>query len=251
MNFVFGCHTRIVNDKDDRWQRAQARGEAPMYTAVRSRRHQHAGGWQLPVSYRRCRRLWYKCLLHTDDGGSAQVHDRIEQFFKMKIQGKRYNHYRDMTNWKPFHHDAAGLDKDAGKGKGKRKGKGGGRPPMCELDQTIHYCGALCAGSWHTSAVCVSLSIDRRDAKHDGRRVVRCGQPAELPLPCRLGPCSCRLFPSSGSFLPPPDALRHRARRVSTASAGFPAVETAPALRVGSGAATHACAVMGGGDTDI
>jgi hypothetical protein len=44
-----------------------------------------------------------------------------------------------MTNWKPFHHDAAGLDKDAGKGKG-RKGKGGdggggkgGRPPMCEV----------------------------------------------------------------------------------------------------------------------
>ena len=48
-----------------------------------------------------------------------------------------------MTNWKPFHHDAAGLDKDAGKGKGgegkgggkgsgKGGGKGGGRPPMCE-----------------------------------------------------------------------------------------------------------------------
>ena len=34
----------------------------------------------------------------------------------MKIQGKRYNHYRDMTNWKPFHHDAAALDK---KGRGK------------------------------------------------------------------------------------------------------------------------------------
>ena len=30
-----------------------------------------------------------------------------------------------MTNWKPFHHDAAGLDKDAGKG-GKGGGKGGG-----------------------------------------------------------------------------------------------------------------------------
>ena len=55
----------------------------------------------------------------------------------MKIQGKRYNHYRDMTNWKPFHHDAAGLDKDAGKGKGGKGGKGGGgkgggKPPMCE-----------------------------------------------------------------------------------------------------------------------
>eukprot|EP01051_Picozoa_sp_SAG22_P014732 SAG22_NODE_1830_length_3484_cov_1.448744_2_plen_596_part_00 len=84
----------IVNDKDDRWRQAQQRGEAPMYTAV---------------------------------------HERIEQYFKMKIQGKRYNHYRDMTNWKPFHHDAAGLDKSAGKGKGKGKGGGGGgRPPMCE-----------------------------------------------------------------------------------------------------------------------
>ena len=81
----------IVNDRDSRWQKAQERGEAPMYAAV---------------------------------------HKRIEEFFQMKIQGKRYNHYRDMTNWKPFHHDAAGLDKDAGKGKGK--GKGGGRPPMCE-----------------------------------------------------------------------------------------------------------------------
>merc|ERR1719162_835169 len=59
----------------------------------------------------------------------AAVHHRIEEFFQMKIQGKRYNHYRDMTNWKPFHHDAAGLDKDAGKGKGGGKG---GRPPMCE-----------------------------------------------------------------------------------------------------------------------
>ena len=69
------------------------------------------------------------------------VHQRIEEFFRMKIQGKRYNHYRDMTNWKPFHHDAAGLDKDAGKGgkggkgKGGKGGKGGGRgghPPMSE-----------------------------------------------------------------------------------------------------------------------
>lgn len=85
----------IVNDKDERWQRAQQRGEAPMYTAV---------------------------------------HKRIEDFFQMKIQGKRYNHYRDMTNWKPFHHDAAGLDKEAGKGKGGKGkgGKGGGTPPMCE-----------------------------------------------------------------------------------------------------------------------
>ena len=69
----------IVNDRDARWQKAQQRGEAAMYTAV---------------------------------------HNRIEEFFAMKIQGKRYNHYRDGTNWKPFHHDAAGLDKDAGKGKG-------------------------------------------------------------------------------------------------------------------------------------
>ena len=86
----------IVNDRDSRWQQAQQRGEAPMYTAV---------------------------------------HQRIEEFFQMRIQGKRYNHYRDMTNWKPFHHDSAALDKDAGKGKGKGgggkggwgRGRGGGR----------------------------------------------------------------------------------------------------------------------------
>ena len=89
----------IVNDKDNRWQQAQSRGEAPMYTAI---------------------------------------HRRIEEFFEMQIQGKRYNHYRDLTNWKPFHHDAAGLDKDAstsgnnnGRGR-KERGGGGGRPPMCE-----------------------------------------------------------------------------------------------------------------------
>ena len=29
----------------------------------------------------------------------AAVHKRIEEFFQMRIQGKRYNHYRDMTNW--------------------------------------------------------------------------------------------------------------------------------------------------------
>ena len=45
----------------------------------------------------------------------------------------RYNHYRDMTNWKPFHHDAAALDKTAGGGRGKGMHRGGGgRPPMCE-----------------------------------------------------------------------------------------------------------------------
>ncbi len=58
------------------------------------------------------------------------VHKRIEEYFRMKIQGKRYNHYRDLTNWKPFHHDAAGLDKDAGKGKGKKGGGGGNKPAM-------------------------------------------------------------------------------------------------------------------------
>ena len=86
----------IVNDRDSRWQKAQDRGEAPMYTAV---------------------------------------HQRIEQYFQMKIQGKRYNHYRDLTNWKPFHFDSAALNKDTGKGKGKGGGgggKGGGRPHMCE-----------------------------------------------------------------------------------------------------------------------
>ena len=45
----------------------------------------------------------------------------------------QYNHYRDATNWKPFHFDSAALNKDAGKGKGgKGGGKGGGRPHMCE-----------------------------------------------------------------------------------------------------------------------
>ena len=62
------------------------------------------------------------------------VQKRIEEVFQMRIQGKRYNHYRDLTNWKPFHFDSAALDKDAAKGKGKGGGggKGGGRPHMCE-----------------------------------------------------------------------------------------------------------------------
>jgi hypothetical protein len=40
----------------------------------------------------------------------------------------RYNHYRDMTNWKPFHHDAAGLDKSMG----QFHGNANSRPPMSD-----------------------------------------------------------------------------------------------------------------------
>jgi hypothetical protein len=37
------------------------------------------------------------------------VVDRLQKFFDMKIQATRFNWYRDTSQWKPFHHDAAAV----------------------------------------------------------------------------------------------------------------------------------------------
>jgi hypothetical protein len=39
----------------------------------------------------------------------VMVVDRIRQFFDMDIQATRFNWYRDTSQWKPFHHDAAAI----------------------------------------------------------------------------------------------------------------------------------------------
>ena len=38
--------------------------------------------------------------------------NRIENYFNMDIKASRLNHYRDSSEWKPFHHDAAAVKKD-------------------------------------------------------------------------------------------------------------------------------------------
>lgn len=39
----------------------------------------------------------------------ALVLDRIRTFFDMDIKATRFNWYKDTSQWKPFHHDAAAL----------------------------------------------------------------------------------------------------------------------------------------------
>lgn len=39
----------------------------------------------------------------------AMVLDRLQCFFDMDIQATRYNCYKDTSDWKPFHHDAAAV----------------------------------------------------------------------------------------------------------------------------------------------
>lgn len=39
----------------------------------------------------------------------TMVLDRIQSFFDMHIQATRFNWYRDTSQWKPFHHDAAAV----------------------------------------------------------------------------------------------------------------------------------------------
>ena len=34
---------------------------------------------------------------------------RMEEYFGIKIQATRFNHYRDASDWKPYHHDAAAV----------------------------------------------------------------------------------------------------------------------------------------------
>jgi hypothetical protein len=38
--------------------------------------------------------------------------DRISSFFGMDVQATRMNWYKDTSQWKPFHHDAAAVKKD-------------------------------------------------------------------------------------------------------------------------------------------
>ena len=40
------------------------------------------------------------------------VLDRIAEFFDMDIQATRLNWYKDTSQWKPFHHDAAAIKED-------------------------------------------------------------------------------------------------------------------------------------------
>jgi hypothetical protein len=35
--------------------------------------------------------------------------ERIQTFFRMRIEATRFNWYRDTSQWKPFHHDASGV----------------------------------------------------------------------------------------------------------------------------------------------
>ena len=38
------------------------------------------------------------------------VLDRISKYFKMDIKSTRFNYYKDTSQWKPFHHDAAAIN---------------------------------------------------------------------------------------------------------------------------------------------
>ena len=40
------------------------------------------------------------------------VLDKIRDFFRMDIRATRLNWYRDSTEWKPFHHDAAAIKEE-------------------------------------------------------------------------------------------------------------------------------------------
>ena len=43
------------------------------------------------------------------------VIDRIRDYFGMDIKATRFNWYRDCSEWKPFHHDAAAVKPDKAK----------------------------------------------------------------------------------------------------------------------------------------
>ena len=38
--------------------------------------------------------------------------EKIEKYFEMDIKASRFNFYRDSSDWKPFHHDAAAVKPD-------------------------------------------------------------------------------------------------------------------------------------------
>ena len=43
------------------------------------------------------------------------VIDRIRDYFKMDIKATRLNWFKDQSEWKPFHHDAAAVKPDKAK----------------------------------------------------------------------------------------------------------------------------------------
>lgn len=43
------------------------------------------------------------------------VIDRIADYFNMDVKATRFNWYRDSSEWKPYHHDAAAVKKDKAK----------------------------------------------------------------------------------------------------------------------------------------
>lgn len=42
----------------------------------------------------------------------VEVCDRMADFFKMDVKATRFNWYKDTSEWKPFHHDAAAVKAD-------------------------------------------------------------------------------------------------------------------------------------------
>ena len=40
----------------------------------------------------------------------CMIVDRIAKYFEMDVKATRFNWYRDASEWKPFHHDAAAVD---------------------------------------------------------------------------------------------------------------------------------------------
>ena len=40
----------------------------------------------------------------------SMVIEKMKNFFDMDVKATRFNHYRDNTEWKPYHHDAAAID---------------------------------------------------------------------------------------------------------------------------------------------
>jgi hypothetical protein len=45
----------------------------------------------------------------------TMVVDRLRQYFNMDIKATRFNWYKDQSEWKPFHHDAAAVKPDKAK----------------------------------------------------------------------------------------------------------------------------------------
>jgi hypothetical protein len=45
----------------------------------------------------------------------VHIMERIRQYFRIDIKATRLNWYRDTTDWKPYHHDAAAVDPNKAK----------------------------------------------------------------------------------------------------------------------------------------